>query len=120
MIKENCGFDHTADGDTLLVRLKGEIDHHSAVSLRGGVDALIYEKRPARLLLELSAVGFMDSSGLGFIMGRYSLMKSLGGRTLILDPSPQTVRILELAGIRRIVPIEYSGDETEKRKESSK
>lgn len=49
----------------LLVSVRGEIDHHTAAAIRTGMDALLFARRPARLVLDLSAVTFMDSSGLG-------------------------------------------------------
>ena len=113
MIKNNCSFEYELRGDELYLRLCGEVDHHSAATLRRDADALICEMRPRRMMLDLSAVGFMDSSGLGFIMGRYSLLRELGGTLEIVDPSPATVRILELAGIKRIIPVHYTQKESE-------
>ena len=113
MIKNNCSFEYECKEDELHLRLYGEVDHHSAVTLRRDTDALICEVRPHRMTLDLSAVGFMDSSGLGFIMGRYSLLRELGGTLEITDPSPATVRILELAGIKRIIPVHYTEKESE-------
>ena len=113
MIKNNCSFEYECQEDELYLRLCGEVDHHSAGALRRDVDALICELRPRRMMLDLSAVGFMDSSGLGFIMGRYSLLRELGGTLEIVDPSPATLRILELAGIKRIIPVHYTEKESE-------
>ena len=67
----------TAGG--LLVSVRGEIDHHTAAAIRTGMDALLFARRPARLVLDLSAVTFMASSGLGLIMGRYGILRELGG-----------------------------------------
>ena len=79
MIRNNCGFDYSAEGDGLAVTIGGEIDHHGAAPLRDGIDALIWEHRPKHLYIDMSGVEFMDSSGLGLIMGRYELMRELGG-----------------------------------------
>ena len=94
-------------GSILSIRIRGEIDHHTAAAIRQGIDAILFEKRPARLILDLSAVGFMDSSGLGLIMGRYSVMKELGGEMTVWNPSPETRAILTLAGMERLVKIAY-------------
>ena len=94
-------------GSILSIRVRGEIDHHTAASIRQGIDATLFEKRPARLILDLSAVSFMDSSGLGLIMGRYSVMKELGGEMTVWNPSPETRAILTLAGMERLVKIIY-------------
>ena len=97
-------------GSILSIRIRGEIDHHTAVSIRQGIDAALFEKRPKKLILDLSAVGFMDSSGLGLIMGRYSVMKELGGEMVVWNPSPETRSIITLAGMERMVRIEYPAD----------
>ena len=99
------GFDSELDGQILKVKLRGEIDHHSAGAVRCNLDEMIKSARPTRLLIDMSAVDFMDSSGLGLIMGRYSLMESIGGETCVLDPSPATEKILSLAGMERVVKI---------------
>ena len=94
-------------GSILSIRIRGEIDHHTAAAIRQGIDATLFEKRPKTLILDLSAVGFMDSSGLGLIMGRYSVMKELGGEMTVWNPSPETRAILTLAGMERLVKIVY-------------
>jgi stage II sporulation protein AA (anti-sigma F factor antagonist) len=114
MLRSNSGFEHEYSEGVLYVRLWGEIDHHGAATLRGDIDSLIYEKRQQRLLLDLSGVGFMDSSGLGLIMGRYSLVGELGGSMAILDPTEPIVKILNLAGIKRIIAIEKTKEAKKK------
>lgn len=94
-------------GSILSIHVRGEIDHHTAAAIRQGIDATLFEKRPAKLILDLSAVSFMDSSGLGLIMGRYSVMKELGGEMTVWNPSPETRAILTLAGMERLVKILY-------------
>ena len=94
-------------GSILSVRVRGEIDHHTASEIRRGIDAILFEKRPKQLILDLSAVSFMDSSGLGLIMGRYSVMKELEGEMIVWNPSPETRSIMTLAGMERMVRIEY-------------
>ena len=98
-------FSQKAEGDVLSVRIEGEVDHHSAVSLREEVDREILEVRPKRLELDLSGVSFMDSSGIGLIMGRYNLMKELEGELVGAKTGPATERILRLAGLDRMVQI---------------
>lgn len=104
-----CEFEN----GTLCACVTGEIDHHSALYVREAIDAEIFSKRPKKLILELSQVGFMDSSGLGLIMGRYSLMKKLGGTVSLLDPSGAIMRIVSLAGLEKIVKVEYSEKDRE-------
>ena len=105
--RERAEFLCDTAGSILSIRIRGEIDHHTAASIRQGIDATLFEKRPAKLILDLSAVSFMDSSGLGLIMGRYSVMKELGGEMTVWNPSPETRAILTLAGMERLVKILY-------------
>ena len=86
MTGKNCELDIRAVDDLLEVSLRGEIDHHSAVSVRGKIDDEITAVLPKRLVIDLSGIEFMDSSGLGLIMGRYALMKKIGGCKLFLLP----------------------------------
>lgn len=112
MIRTNHALHATMQDGVLRVELEGEIDHHSAVATRGEIDRLIYENRPARLELALSRIGFMDSSGLGLVMGRYALIKDLGGEMAVIDPSPAIMRIFKLAGMDRLIRIERTSGET--------
>ena len=104
---ERASFVHDAAGSLLTVRIRGEIDHHTAAHIRQGIDGLLYEQRPRKFLLDLSAVGFMDSSGLGLIMGRLALIRELGGEMVVWNPSPETRSIMSLAGMERLVRVEY-------------
>ena len=99
-------FTYEETGYFLRIKIHGDIDHHSAVAIRAGMDSLLYKIRPRRLYLDLSAVDFMDSSGLGLIMGRYALMKELGGDVVVCDPCAGVERIITLAGLERVVRIE--------------
>jgi stage II sporulation protein AA (anti-sigma F factor antagonist) len=108
---------HSADfvcdsaGEQLLIRVRGEIDHHSAAAIRNGIDSALFEKRPRRLILDMSAVTFMDSSGLGLIMGRLSVVRELGGELTVKDPSEAIGRIIRLAGMEDVINIEHSREQ---------
>ena len=106
MIKKRCAYEVERSDDVLIVTLRGEIDHHSAVGVRGEIDALIYEERPKKTVLDMSDIDFMDSSGLGLIMGRYALMQRIGGELTLRSPNERIMRIFELAGLERIIKIE--------------
>ncbi|MCL2772810.1 MAG: anti-sigma factor antagonist [Oscillospiraceae bacterium] len=90
----------------LYVKLLGDIDHHTARSVRESVDELILTKNPVELDLDLSAIDFMDSSGLGLVLGRYKKQNDIGGRMKILNPSRRIMQILQLAGVEKIIKIE--------------
>ena len=92
-------------GSILSIHVRGEIDHHTSSAIRTGIDSTLFEKRPQKLILDLSGVSFMDSSGLGLIMGRYALVKQYGGTLAVLDPSPAVLKIIRLAGMERMVSV---------------
>ena len=93
-------------GERLEISLVGEIDHHNAAELRKTADKLINEHRPKEVALELGKIDFMDSSGLGFIMGRMALAQINGGKLIVKKPSKSVERICRLAGLERLVKIE--------------
>ena len=111
MIKSNCFFETERQDESLILTLHGEIDHHNAVRIRTEMDALLYEERPKRTVMDLSHIEFMDSSGLGLIMGRYALMQKLGGELILRHPHERIVQIFELAGLHRMVKIEQSKED---------
>lgn len=105
MIKSNCRYRFTATPEGLVVSVTGEIDHHSASSMRREVDNIIWNRTPTHLILDMSEVDFMDSSGLGFIMGRYALMKEIGGSLSLRNPSAIVLKMLTLTGFDKKVRI---------------
>ncbi|MDN5344895.1 MAG: hypothetical protein PWQ18_1007 [Clostridia bacterium] len=95
----------------LWARVKGEVDLESADHLRQELEASLDHARPEVLLLDLEGVTFMDSSGLGVILGRYRRLKKQGGRVVICRPQPQVRRLLELSGLSKIMTILSEGPE---------
>ena len=84
----------------LRVAIVGEINHHSAVFVRQEIDEKIQELRPQNLVLDLADAPFIDSSGLGLIMGRYQRMQELGGTLTVANLSAEHKKIFKLAGLR--------------------
>jgi len=95
--------------DATTVYLVGELDHHHAAVLRERVDTVVRERCPRMLVLDFSGITFMDSSGIGFVMGRYKLMQSVEGELRIRGASPRMEKVMRLAGLERL-PI-WSGKE---------
>ena len=95
-----------SSGRTLTVYLEGDIDHHNARPIRSRIDTKVYIQRPDELILDLSGVSFMDSSGLGLILGRYTKAVEMGILFKIANPTPQIKRILDLAGTERLIKVE--------------
>ena len=96
----------TVSEGILYVKLSGDIDHHSAKGVRDSIDDLIKRNNPAELEMDLSAVDFMDSSGLGLVLGRYKKQADMGGKMKIVNPTRRVMQILQLAGVEKIVRIE--------------
>jgi stage II sporulation protein AA (anti-sigma F factor antagonist) len=90
----------------LTSKILGDIDHHSAKFVREKIDSYIIGCKPSLVLLDLSAVEFMDSSGLGLILGRYNTASEIGAEFRICSPSIGVKKVLELAGIERIIKID--------------
>ena len=93
------------------VKLKGEIDHHSASVLRRELDGLICRVRPKTLRLDLSGVDFMDSSGLGLIVGRLVTAKEVGASMTLTGVDARTMKIFEMAGLERMRGLAIHGKE---------
>ena len=95
-------LDFTAEGDRLTVFLRGELDHHAASDIRQQVDTAVLSHRCRQLTLDFSGLSFMDSSGIGLIMGRYRLIRSLGGELTVSGASPRLQTVMRLAGLDRL------------------
>ena len=89
-------------GDTLTVLLAGEIDHHSAAGMRAQIDEAIERYRPSVLVLDFGGVTFMDSSGIGLVMGRYKLMNTFGGSVDVVSIPKPLQKVMRLAGLDRL------------------
>lgn len=92
-------------GGVTLALLSGDLDHHTARLMRSEIDREISERHPIRLIIDFSAVTFMDSSGIGLIMGRYKLMSEQGGEIIVARPPAYIKKVLRLAGVDRLAPI---------------
>ena len=98
------GFDSEFTGTVLRIKLRGEIDHHSAVAVRSAIDTMIRSKYPKELIVDMSAVDFMDSSGIGLAMGRYRTIRKNNGIMVIVPGSEYVSRIFGLSGIFGTIP----------------
>ena len=88
--------------DQLTVKLSGELDHHTAGEVRDRIDRAVLQQRSQHLVLDFSGLTFMDSSGIGLIMGRYRLIRSLGGALLVQGASPRLETVIRLAGVEKL------------------
>ncbi|WP_017728155.1 anti-sigma F factor antagonist [Halalkalibacterium ligniniphilum] len=90
-------------GDVLLVRLEGELDHHASGQLRSQVEEALSQHELKHIILNLEHLTFMDSSGLGVILGRYKQVNHLGGEMVVCAISPAVKRLFEMSGLFKII-----------------
>ena len=102
MINQEKLFTYEIKDNVLEIKLVGEIDHHSASLIRASIDDAIIHKHPSLLILDFSGVTFMDSSGIGLVMGRYKLMKTVQGRIRVENLSPGAYKVMVLAGLEKL------------------
>jgi stage II sporulation protein AA (anti-sigma F factor antagonist) len=92
-------------GSTLIVRMAGELDHHVADKLRTKIDDRMSREKLRNILFDFKEVQFMDSSGLGMILGRYKNVAGKGGKVLVCSLNPRVRRIFEMAGLQNKITI---------------
>lgn len=88
----------------LIVRLSGELDHHTAEQVRKTIESEL-DSGMTHLVLNLANLEFMDSSGLGVILGRYKRVSQLGGKMTLCSIQPSIYRLMEMSGLFKILPI---------------
>lgn len=90
----------------LLVRLNGELDHHTSEELKTKIELELEKNNIKHLVLNLEALSFMDSSGIGVILGRYKQIKQRHGEVIVCSISPQVKRLFEMSGLFKIIRLE--------------
>lgn len=106
---------------SLVVHLFGELDHHYAIEIREKIDVEIFSSNVDKLIFDFSNVSFMDSSGIGVIMGRYKMMQARGGCVVLAAVNQNVEKLMSVSGLRKIIPefhtldeaLTYAGGKTE-------
>ncbi len=93
-------------GEVVTAYLSGELDHHTAKEMRQTVDNAVELNMPTLLILDFGGVTFMDSSGIGLVMGRYRNLIKSGAQLHISSAPPQIYKMLKLAGIEKLAKLE--------------
>lgn len=83
--------------------LIGDIDHHNAFAIREEIDEVINRSSPTALRLDFAGVTFMDSSGIGLVMGRYRLVNSYGGSMEVVNLSERMYKVMQMSGLQKLV-----------------
>ncbi|HZJ58474.1 MAG TPA: anti-sigma F factor antagonist [Clostridia bacterium] len=89
--------------DILVVSLEGELDHHTSGEVRKYIDHLLDDPTIKNLIIDIKKLNFMDSSGLGVLIGRYKIIKKRGGKLGVSNISAQIDRIFVVSGLYKII-----------------
>lgn len=102
--------DIKCNGEVITAYLSGELDHHNAKSIREEIDKAIELNMPSLVILDFGEVSFMDSSGIGLVMGRFKLLSKTGAELHISGTNPSIYKVMKLSGIERLAKLEKGGD----------
>ena len=95
--------DFIKDNRTVVVKINEEIDHHACERIRSKIDLAIEFRKAKYLVFDFEGVNFMDSSGIGLIMGRYKLINKHGGQAFMVNLNPAVKKIFQMSGIFKIL-----------------
>lgn len=105
----NLNFENK--GDKLVVHMAGELDHHSSEEVRNRVDDRLDREEFNKLVLDFFGVTFMDSSGIGVVIGRYKKLSLKKGKVGVSRVNGSVKRVFELSGMFRLIPLYDSVEE---------
>ena len=97
---------YTVKDRTLHIVLPEEIDHYHSGQIAREADRILIESDVIKIVFDFADTHFMDSSGIGMLLGRYKLIKARGGKMLIIRTRPQVDKVIELAGLKKIIEFE--------------
>ncbi len=91
------------EGGNIVFSLAGELDEHSAALVRKKMDDSIAQNNFCDAVMDLSRLSFMDSTGIGVVIGRYKLLRKQNKRLLVRNPSPTVDKIFRMSGLYEII-----------------
>ena len=101
-IKMQNSVEFYENGRELAAALSGEIDHHLAKEQREAIDSMLFRRKPEILVLDFSAVKFMDSSGIGLIIGRADVAEGLNSKISVRGLSKALKKLVRLSGVEKL------------------
>lgn len=93
------------DGKTVTVYMEGELDHCGAQAIRRILDGVIQDRDVKNMILDMEDIAFMDSSGIGVILGRYRQLQMRGGKLAVKNMNAQVTKVFRLSGMQQIIEI---------------
>ncbi len=103
--EESCYADYEITGNCMVIKLRSDLDHHCAQYVKERSDALIDKRHIKYIVFDFEGSSFMDSSGIGIIMGRYKRISVSGGRIAVTHVNTTVDRILRLSGLYKIITL---------------
>ena len=97
-------INYKISGGTLYVLLGGELDEHSSVYCRTMLERIFLQETFREVVFDLSELSFMDSTGIGVLIGRYKILKKQNKKVFICNPTSQMERIFKMSGLYEIMP----------------
>ncbi|SHK04831.1 anti-anti-sigma regulatory factor, SpoIIAA [Hathewaya proteolytica DSM 3090] len=91
--------------DVLIIRMYGELDHHTCEEVRNKLDDRIEREKVKKVILDFRAITFMDSSGIGVIIGRYKKINQSGGKICVAEATGTVEKVFMLSGMNKIIDI---------------
>ena len=102
---KHTDYIYMVTGDRLVISMNAELDHHLADEMRDVIDTIIEERGVRHLIFDFSKISFMDSSGIGVIMGRYRMICLIGGEVWAVHANARIRKILTMSGVTKIMQI---------------
>ena len=90
-------------GQNLIIFISGEMDHHSLAEVRESIDNEFLRSNSKNIIFDFSGVDFVDSSGVGMLIGRYRMVSELGGKTALTGICGSVDRVFNISGVYRIM-----------------
>ncbi len=101
--REQEEIHYEIQGNCLIIYISQDLDHHAVMMLRGQSDSLIDAGNVRHIIFDFTGIDFMDSSGIGLIMGRYKRVMFRGGKAAVTNVGPEVERIFNLSGLFQII-----------------
>lgn len=96
-------MNYKLENETLIVLMDRDLDHHNAMEVKEKVDEFIYRGQAINVIFDFEKTNFMDSSGIGVVMGRHRLVTPLGGEVMVRNLSSNVDRIFLISGLYKII-----------------
>lgn len=96
-------YEQTKQG--LIIRMPKEIDHHAADEIKRGIDKKIEYDSIANIVFDFNNTEFMDSSGIGLLLGRHRMVQYIGGRVSAVNVSDNIFKMMKMSGIDKIITV---------------